>query len=618
MLFFKNSFQTCKTVLWLLVGLWACNEEKVQSKLATDSTAISEASQVYPISSCQPCHAEICDTYEKTGKGKALSKPDTSNLPERFPSDIVHDRFKNLSYLARWKNNTINMLEFRLHGKDTLHKLDYDVAYVIGSGNQTRSYLREVNGYLYEMPLTWYSAKKHWDLSPGYEKGSNSRFSRPIGNECLGCHNSFEQYVPESVNKFVGIGQGIGCDKCHGDPSRHLKLMQSEKQEKESGLVNLKTLPLQAQIDVCRQCHLEGIKVPVANKNGDYEPGKLLSSYYHIFIPHVVGSEQFGFASHAERLQQSACFKGSAGKLNCVTCHDPHTSNPGIEVFVAKCQSCHGEGHEQVCVVPVEKRNAAGNNCVSCHMRQSGTTDIPHVSSHDHFIRKNPGKSKTEEKGPVELVSFTESKTSGRDLGLAYLAYFETQSLDSTYLEKVGTFIQEMEPEAQLKYFYLAGKPAPETLLQLASSDPYTLFYQASLCADERRLKWYSDIHGLASYNLDLRFQVAQRQFSEGQEKEAINTYQQLYELNPDNPKMLVNLGFYLLNHDLKRAMTMLQRAVQLDPDYVLARENWVKACLLAGNNLEALQQLEMLILQNPGEKRYAMLKSELVGGIKN
>ncbi len=542
-------------------------------------------------------------------------KPEFETLQERLPSDIVHDGFKNLSYQARWKNNTINILEFRLHNKDTIHKLNYDVAYVIGSGNQTRSYLREVNGYLYEMPLTWYSIKQHWDLSPGYEKGANSRFSRPIGSECLGCHNSFEEYVPESVNRFSGIGHGIGCEKCHGDPGQHLKWMQTGKKEKGSGLVNLKTLPLQVQLDVCRQCHLEGVKVPVLGKQGDYEPGKLLSDYWHIFIPNSEGSGEFGFASHAERLQMSACFKGSNGKLNCISCHDPHASNPGLEVYVAKCQSCHTEGHEVVCSVPASKKNS--NNCVSCHMSKSGTTDIPHVSSHDHFIRKKPGKTATKSTGKPELISFTEGKTSDRDLGLAYLNYFETQSLDSSYLNKVSTFIQDLEPEFQLKYFYLAGKPAPETLLKQASSDPYTLFYQASLCSDERRLKWYRDIHALAIYNIDLRFQVAQRQFSAGQEKEAIDAYQQLYELNPDNPKMLVNLGFYLLNHDLKRAMMMLQRAVQLDPDYVLARENWVKACLMAGNNLEALQQLDILIWQKPHEKRYAMLKSELVGGIK-
>ncbi len=32
-----------------------------------------------------------------------------------------------------------------------------------------------------------------------------------------------------------------------------------------------------------------------------------------------------------------------------------------------------------------------GDNCVNCHMPLKGAKDIPHVSIHDHYIRK-PGK----------------------------------------------------------------------------------------------------------------------------------------------------------------------------------------------------------------------------------
>lgn len=609
----------CFLVIYIIhFWLLGCSEKTETTSVNSDSTQVLGHQQVYPISSCSPCHAEICESYAQTGKGRALQKPDAGNLPERLPSEVVHDRIRNLSYVARWKNNTINILEFRLQGKDTLHRLDYDVAYVIGSGNQTRSYLRETNGYLYEMPLTWYSARQHWDLSPGYEKGANSRFSRPIGNECLACHNSFEKYVPHSVNRFEGLGQGIGCEKCHGDPTNHLEWMRNGDKSHGTGLVNLKTIPLQAQLDVCRNCHLEGVKVPVKGQNGQYEPGKLLSDYWHIFIPTSGTIGQFGFASHAERLQQSACFIGSKGALNCITCHDPHASSPGLEAYVATCEGCHDGGHKQVCALPASTRNTSKQNCVSCHMTQSGTTDIPHVSSHDHFIRKKPGQATNPTSQTAELKSFTENQTTPRDIGLANLIYFETQSLDSAYLRKVARFVQDLEPEYQLKYHYLSGTKPPEHLLSQPSTDPYTLFYQANFTVEDRRWQWYEQVHSLAKHNLDLRYHVAQRQLLGGLENQAREHFQQLYELDPDLPKVLVNLGFYWLNHDLNKAMQLLKRAVELDPDYTLARENLVKAYLLGGNNLEALRQLDVLVLQNPGEMKYKALKSELQAGVKN
>ena len=58
---------------------------------------------------------------------------------------------------------------------------------MIGSGRQGAAYLVEHDGFLFESPLTWYSRKQRWDLSPGFE-AFNYHFDRPIQPNCLFCH----------------------------------------------------------------------------------------------------------------------------------------------------------------------------------------------------------------------------------------------------------------------------------------------------------------------------------------------------------------------------------------------------------------------------------------------
>ena len=43
-----------------------------------------------------------------------------------------------------------------------------EIAFVLGSGTRGRSYLLNRDGYLFQSPLSWYTQKSAWDLSPGF------------------------------------------------------------------------------------------------------------------------------------------------------------------------------------------------------------------------------------------------------------------------------------------------------------------------------------------------------------------------------------------------------------------------------------------------------------------
>jgi hypothetical protein len=106
-------------------------------------------------------------------------------------------------------NDSLQFLEYRLKGKDTIYKRQETVDYIVGSGQHTNSHIQSVNGYLNQMPMTFYTQKQKWDLPPGFEDGRNTRFMRKIGLECMSCHNNYPEFVIGSENKFTMLCQKV-------------------------------------------------------------------------------------------------------------------------------------------------------------------------------------------------------------------------------------------------------------------------------------------------------------------------------------------------------------------------------------------------------------------------
>jgi len=82
------------------------------------------------------------------------------------------------------------------------------------------------NGYLTQVPMTFYTQKGTWDLPPGFENGANSRFDRKIELECMSCHNGYPQMAEGSENKYDKVATGIDCERCHGPGEMHVKEKQ--------------------------------------------------------------------------------------------------------------------------------------------------------------------------------------------------------------------------------------------------------------------------------------------------------------------------------------------------------------------------------------------------------
>ena len=135
----------------------------------------------------------------------------------------------------------------------------------------------------------------------------------------------------------------------------------------------------------------------------------------------------------------SECFVQSNSNtlsFTCISCHNPHISvkQTGKEVYNAACKNCH---QTKKCSEKNAALLAAKNNCVSCHMPANSSVDIPHVSVHDHYIRKP--NSKQDVQNMQKLIGLYAVNNSAPALETqiqAYLEYWEKFDKNPFYLTK--------------------------------------------------------------------------------------------------------------------------------------------------------------------------------------
>ena len=161
------------------VSLFSCDfeEGKVERKHSVEKIYKNLADSAHYVGKgeCRKCHQSIYDKYVNTEMGRSLKKASITNSVANFHKQKpIYDDHKKLYYEPFVKNDKMFIREFRLakNGKDTMFIRIEEINYIIGSGQHTNSHLMQRNGYLNQMPLTYYAQKNEWHLPPGYMGGN--------------------------------------------------------------------------------------------------------------------------------------------------------------------------------------------------------------------------------------------------------------------------------------------------------------------------------------------------------------------------------------------------------------------------------------------------------------
>src|SRR5690348_2093258 len=217
---------------------------------------------------CMPCHEAICRAYGVTPMARSSGR----NIPAVGAGTVRHPASRVL-----YEIDPDGLVHLSKDGRKDQRQLTY----FIGSGVAGRSFGYVRGGFLFEAPVTWYAQTGSWDVSPGYESDTASRWSRPIEPSCLFCHASQIRWREGTVNGYgdPAFGQGgVSCERCHGPGSLHV--------EGKGKMVNPAKLEPERRDSVCAQCHLTGQSrvARAGRKWSEYRAGDRLSDFVAVFV----------------------------------------------------------------------------------------------------------------------------------------------------------------------------------------------------------------------------------------------------------------------------------------------------------------------------------------------
>ena len=95
---------------------------------------------------CARCHAEVVKRYQSTAMARTSGHVEALTPGHGTGYEITQDGFLGFEQGRR--------------------KLDI----FIGAGNTGRSYASEIEGHLFQSPVSFYSKTHSWQLSPGFEQ----------------------------------------------------------------------------------------------------------------------------------------------------------------------------------------------------------------------------------------------------------------------------------------------------------------------------------------------------------------------------------------------------------------------------------------------------------------
>jgi predicted CXXCH cytochrome family protein len=520
---------------------------------------------------CAACHSAIYKSYSSTPMANASGKMPGSNLPS---GEFLH-ALSGVRYRI-FQDRDSFYFEFRKNGSSPSGQEIQGrrrIQYYIGSGAHARAYVFETDGFLFQAPVSYYSARGVWDMAPGYENYPNIFLGRRIEEGCLECHASGVRVLAGGRYDPVPFTEGaVGCERCHGPGKAHIAAMTDGAGHASVQIVNPVGLPARRRDSICAQCHLSGeVRVPTANHSlSTFRPGDLLSDHVAAFVWSSGAVPERKVIGHFEGFWKSRCKQSAGDGFWCGSCHDPHSvpaASQSGNFFRDKCLSCH---QESSCTLNREVRMRSSDDCVSCHMPKTRAKDGLHTSFTDHSIpRVAPAESSSPAGGRSRyLTPFWGGPAEIRELALAYAEVAARTGKSEDYsraFSALRSAVKEAPADhevlTQLGYMYeRVGDPSQAILL-----------YERALQQDSA--------DNVAAVNL------AGLRAERGQSAEAIQLWQSALSNNPALEAPGINLSrLYLEQGNPAAAAKWLASVLEFSPDSPHAWKLWSAISSQAGH----------------------------------
>ena len=546
---------------------------------------------------CIGCHEEIAKSFALHPMGRSLAP--------------VADLIDRQRYLPN-VNNPFTALgrRFRVdrQGKQVWHRqavlddsgkpiveLAQEVHWAIGSGAKGYSYLTERDGFLLQTPISWFTQKQCWDLSPGF--GPPLLAGRVVPASCLFCHTNRVHEDPDHPDRFeqpVFEGSGIGCERCHGPGELHVRAPA------ENNIVNPANLPPLLRDAVCEQCHLEGKARILRSGRGlfDYRPGLPMSDFWAVLVAARRNDDDARAVTHVEQMVQSKCYERSSGamRLGCITCHDPHVWVGPAEReahYRGACKKCHDEakGQHGCSEAPARRdKTSPHDSCIACHMPRYGNSDVVHAAATDHRILRRPADhppGPTPDRDDVRFVDFYQDRFPAGDPQAE-----RTRGLGLVKMLSVGMLAPERRGQQALASLESAlGADPRDVEVHESKAQLLLLLGQPAQALAEARA-------ALAARPGDWRLLACAAGAAEavGQTDLAIDYGRRAVEINPfvaDDQVSLVRLLIRTGRWD--EARTRCEKLLQFDPFNVPGRQALIDVLLRQGKIAEARSEFDVI-----------------------
>jgi hypothetical protein len=548
---------------------------------------------------CGECHEKEASTYRQHPMGRSVSSAG-QRLPFQNEADPAFEA-SGLHFAVERKADAILHREFvRGSGGQVPLEQVAEVAFAVGSGRQGQSFLVNRNGRLFQSPVSWYSHKQAWDLSPGFQ-GKNEHFTRPIPEGCLFCHVNEARIEPGTVNQYRPAPlrlEPIGCERCHGPGELHVADRAKEEAPTEAGLtiVNPRRLEPPLRDAVCEQCHLQGeARIERRGRSVyDYRPGLPLHEFVAVYVRPPEQVDPRKAVSHVEQMHLSRCFRESSGKLGCISCHDPHVLPSAAERvawYRGRCLSCHED--TSCTLTPAERRRQnPADSCIDCHMPRDDSSNVAHAAITDHRIvrrplRPGPGGADGNPPG-YSLVSFHSDGGGPRDLGLALL-----EMMDRPFLE----------PRRREIARKVCGLLRP-ALSSAADDLPALEGLAAALWRDERSREALDTLENVLSREprRELALEKAGRVALDlKDDKRSVRYWRRLLAVNPDSWKgHAFEAQALALGGQWAAATDECRSALTLNPFEVPARMLLIDCLVHKGDRKQAQAEFDTLLALSP------------------